>query len=467
MDTIWPSELQKSKGPKYKIVADTIRKAVEGGALEVGAKLPPVRELAYRLGITPGTVARAYTILTDEGVLEAEVGRGTFVAEPFSPVPEDVWARQLHIHELRNPGVVSLFSPRLPDVGQIDLVRQALHTVADGPPLPLMSYPTRDAYTPVRQTVADWLSGQQIGQVTEQDVVLTHGGQHGLHICMLAILEGDRPTILVEELSYAGFRRSAELLRASVSGVAMDQDGIRPDALEVVARRTQAQILCTSPEVHNPTGGHTPLERRKELLDVARRYDLQIIEDDCYRLGEARAPSYRALAPDLTWHVSSISKSLTPALRVGFAVAPTGRSADLRRVAEHSYFGLAQPLAEVTRLLLSDPRSKALQSKVRDEMARYVRVAVNALGGFDLFWDPRVPFLWLVLPSGWRSAAFTRAAEAQGVQIRSADEFALRDGRAPHAVRIGVNGQVPLDVFEAAMLKLRDLLDNPPEQISV
>jgi DNA-binding transcriptional MocR family regulator len=165
--------------------------------------------------------------------------------------------------------------------------------------------------------------------------------------------------------------------------------------------------------------------------------------------------------------VSSISKSLTPALRVGFAVAPTGRSADLRRVAEHSYFGLAQPLAEVTRLLLSDPRSKALQSKVRDEMAKYVRVAVNALGGFDLFWDPRVPFLWLVLPSGWRSAAFTRAAEAQGVQIRSADEFALRDGRAPHAVRIGVNGQVPLDVFEAAMVKLRDLLDNPPEQISV
>ena len=78
MDTIWPNELQKSKGPKYKIVADTIRKAVEGGALEVGAKLPPVRELAYRLGITPGTVARAYTILTDEGVLEAEVGRGTF-----------------------------------------------------------------------------------------------------------------------------------------------------------------------------------------------------------------------------------------------------------------------------------------------------------------------------------------------------------------------------------------------------
>ncbi|MBE1282315.1 MAG: aminotransferase class I/II-fold pyridoxal phosphate-dependent enzyme [Rhodobacteraceae bacterium] len=467
MDTIWPAALQKSKGPKYKIVADTIRKAVSNGALEIGAKLPPVRELAYRLSITPGTVARAYTILTDEGVLQAEVGRGTFVAEPFTPVPEDVWARQLHIHELRNPGVVSLFSPRLPDVGQISLVRNALRQVADGPALPLMSYPTRDAYTPVRQAVAKWLSDQQIGAVTEQDVVLTHGGQHGLHVAMQAILDGDRPTVLVEELSYAGFRRAAELLRTSVAGVAMDQHGIRPDALEAVARRTGAQILCTSPEVHNPTGGHTPLERRKEILEVARRYGLQIIEDDCYRLGEARAPGYRALAPELAWHVTSISKSLTPALRVGFAVAPTGRSADLRRVAEHSYFGLAQPLAEVTRILLSDPRSKSLLAKVRDEMARYVHVAVNALGGFNLVWDSRVPFLWLTLPPGWRSAAFTRAAEAQGVQIRSADEFALRDGRAPHAVRIAVNGQVSLEVFEGAMLKLRELLDNPPEQISV
>ncbi|MEY8840482.1 PLP-dependent aminotransferase family protein, partial [Cribrihabitans sp. XS_ASV171] len=82
-------------------------------------------------------------------------------------------------------------------------------------------------------------------------------------------------------------------------------------------------------------------------------------------------------------------------------------------------------------------------------------------------WDAEVPFVWLRLPAGWRAAAFTRAAEKAGVQIRSADEFALRDGRAPNAVRIAMNGHVPLDIFEAAMLRLRSLLDNPPEQISV
>jgi len=247
----------------------------------------------------------------------------------------------------------------------------------------------------------------------------------------------------------------------------MDEHGIRPDSLELAIRKTGATVLCTSPEVHNPTGLFTPQKRREEIIKVARRHELQIVEDDCYRMGEAGAPSYRALAPDITWHVCSISKVLTPALRVGFALAPKGHEQDLRRSAEYSFFGLSQPLAELIRVLLSDPRSKELAKEVRKEMAKYVRVAVNALGAFELTWKDEVPFLWLKLPAGWRSAAFTRAAEAAGVQIRSADEFALRDGRAPNAVRITINGQVSLAKFEDAMLRLRSLLDNPPEQISV
>lgn len=467
MGTIWPQSLAEAKGPKYKKVADTIRSAVEAGSLKIGTKLPPVRDLAYQLSITPGTVARAYSILTDEGVLEAEVGRGTFVAEKKKPVPDDVWSRQLHLAEARDPGHVSLFSPRIADMGQVAAVREALHKVAEGDAQKFLNYPTRDAYLPVRQAAAAWVAQSPVGTVTENDIVLTHGGQNGLMVVLQAILEGPQPVIMVEDLTYAGFRRASELLRAQVVEVAMDEHGILPDSMELAIRKSGATVLCTSPEVHNPTGLFTPLERRKEIVRIARRHGVQIVEDDCYRLGESRAPSYRALAPELAWHVSSISKILTPALRVGFALAPEGRAADLRRVAEHGYFGLAQPLAELVRILLTDPRLPGLIKDVRGEMARYVRVAVNALGGFELTWNHEVPFLWLKLPSGWRAAAFTRAAEANGVQIRSADEFALRDGRAPHAVRIAINAHVPLKRFEEAMLRLRALLDNPPEQISV
>lgn len=467
MGTIWPQTLGDSKGPKYKKVADTIRSAIDAGSLKTGTKLPPVRELAYQLSITPGTVARAYGILTDEGILEAEVGRGTFVADKKTPVLDDVWSRQLHLLEAKNPEHVSLFSPRVADMGQVAAIREALHKVAESDARMLLNYPTRDAYLPVRQAAADWVGRSPVGTVTENDIVLTHGGQNGLMVVLQAILSEPQPVIMVEDLTYAGFRRAAEMLRAQVVEVSMDEQGIRPESLELVIRKTGAKVLCTCPEVHNPTGQFTPLERRKEIVRIARRHGVQIVEDDCYRMGESRAPSYRALAPELAWHVTSISKILTPALRIGFAVAPDGRAADLRRAVEYGYFGLAQPLAELVRILLTDPRLPDLLAKVRAEMARYVRVAVNALGGFDLNWDPHVPFLWLRLPSGWRAAAFTRAAEANGVQIRSADEFALRDGRAPHAVRIAINAHVPLKQFEDAMLRLRALLDNPPEQISV
>jgi len=467
MDTIWPKDLPKSKGPKYTLVADTIRKAIENKQLEVGVKLPPVRELAYRLQITPGTVARAYSILTEEGLLQAEVGRGTFVAPPKMPLLDDVWSRQLHLRDDKYDANVSLFSPRLPDVGQVSLIRSCLAKVAQGDPKMFMNYPTRDAYLPVRQAVVDWLSDLPLGALNADDIVLTHGGQSGLCVVFQTVLRDPKPVVLVEDLSYAGFRRAGELMRAEVVGVKMDKWGISPDALDHILRQTRAQAICVSPEVQNPTGGHSPLERRNEVIEIARRHDLQIIEDDCYRMGEARAPSYRALAPERGWHVSSISKTLTPALRVGFAVAPRERSGDLRRSAEYGYFGLAQPLAELTRLLLSHPQSRRIARDVRAKMGEYVRVAVNALGGFNLNWDPDIPFVWLSLPSGWRAAAFSRAAEREGIQLRSADEFALRDGRAPNAVRIAMNGHVSLKQFESAMLRLRALLDNPPEQISV
>jgi DNA-binding transcriptional MocR family regulator len=162
MGTIWAPSLGDKPGPKYQRVADTIRAAVENDTLRIGTKLPPVRELAYQLGITPGTVARAYTMLTDEGLLQAEVGRGTFVADRQTPVMDDVWSRELHLPEQRDPDHVSLFSPRLADVGQVAAIREALKKVSSADPFMFLNYPTRDAYRPVREAVVAWRSDQPL-----------------------------------------------------------------------------------------------------------------------------------------------------------------------------------------------------------------------------------------------------------------------------------------------------------------
>ncbi|TMM54495.1 PLP-dependent aminotransferase family protein [Sulfitobacter sabulilitoris] len=470
MSTIWQPTPLSPKGPKYKAVVDAIRKGIDTGGLPAGGRLPPVRDLAWQLKITPGTVARAYTILTDEGVLRAEVGRGTFVADPETDVPRPYRIEVDPTPHLTggDTDTVNLFSPHLPDGGQAGLIRELLGEVAQNPASGVMHYPSRRGAQAAREAMAQWLQGTPIGPLDEGDIVLAHGGQNAIMLVFQTILRGRRPVIFVEDLCYPGLRRAAEALRAEVVPIAMDEDGLNPDALQAAAERhPEGQILCTSPEVHSPTCGFTPMARRREIVDVARRCDLQIMEDDCYRMGRAQGEGYRSLAPERGWYVSSLSKSLTPALRIGCAVGPEGMETALHRSAEHGFFGLATPMTDLAAKLLIDPRLPAIQRAALEGVERYVKIAVNTLGAFDLRWRCDVPFLWLHLPGGWRASAFCRAADTRGVQIRAAEEFAARNAQTPHAVRMAINGGVSLRSFEAAMERLRDLLDNPPDQISV
>lgn len=459
MGTIWQPSLDGLDGPKYQAVVQAIRQAVQGGALMPGDRLPPVRELAWRLSITPGTVARAYSILTEAGELTAAVGRGTFVARPAAPPP----ARFVEAD-----GPVRLTAPSLPDIGQVTVLREIAERLGrDGFSHDLLRYPSKTTLLPLRTTAVRWLADSHLGPLDPEDVVLTHGGQNAALLVMQSVLRGPRPVVLVEDLLYPGFRRAAELMRADAVAVPMDDHGVIPEALEDAVRTHDAQLLCTSPEVHNPTTHCTPLARRKAIASVARRTGLQLLEDDCYRMGPIQFLPYRALLPEQVWYIRSLSKLLSPALRVGFALAPVGKAAQLRRTAEYSYFGLSGPLADMADALLNHPRLAELSAGARAVVNDYIRAAVNILGGHDLTWRDDVPFLWLHLPAGWRASAFCQQAEAMGVQVRSADEYALRDGRAPHAIRISINARLPQDRFETAVQQLRTLLDNPPEHISV
>ncbi len=466
MNTIWFPDLSAPDGPKYLTLTDAIRTAIVSEQLEVGERLPPVRELGWQLKVTPGTVARAYTKLTDEGLLEAAVGRGTFVAQPKT-TPATLQSIEVGIRPTQEPARIELLSPLLPDVGQEALIRNCYARMAQIPNDSLIRYPSQATEAKARIAIYDWLKGVQLGRYEPEDIVLAHGGQNAIMLILQTVLKDPKPMVFAEDLTYAGFRHAARLLRAGVVGLRCDSEGVRPDELEAACKTYGPQVFCTSPEVHNPTTGHTGLERRQELADVARQYNCHVLEDDCYHMQGSGLPTYRELLPDLGWYVSSLSKSLTPSLRVGFAVAPANMTQKLRRAAQFNHFGLAVTICDLTEMVLQSPDLAEIREAVRDRVNSYVRTAVNVLGSYDLKWSEDVPFLWLQLPRGWRASNFCRAAEKQGIRLRSADDFALLDGRAPHAVRITVNGQIPLEAFERAMYALEQLLNNPPDLIEV
>ncbi len=462
MGTNWRPDLSKAGRSKYKALADEIRAAVAGGQLASGAQLPPVREMAFQLQVTPGTVARAYTLLTDEGVLQAGVGRGTFVAEAATQVDDSLaW-----------PQVLNLRSPLLPDVGQSQLLRDAMRSTADTMPAQeFLNYPVnhldRRLDLPLRRALRRWMADLPIGNFTAEDIVLAHGAQNALILVMQTVLTGANPAVAVETLTYPGFRRAAELCRARVVGIPSDDEGPVVAELERAVREQGVQLFCTSSEVNNPTVRATSPARRREIAALATRLGLNVVDDDCYAIGPHVDESYHSLLPDLGWYISSLSKTLTPALRVGFVVAPQARVQDVARTAIYSYFGLSRPLTEITLAFMTDPRMLSVEAKTRARINELVRVTVNHLGGHNVTWKEDVPFLWVSLPAGWRTASFVRAAEAQGVMVKSAEEFVLRDGRPPHAIRIAVNAQVDIARYEAGIDQVRQLLDNPREEFTV
>lgn len=466
MDTNWSPVLPEGEGPKYLALSRALRDAVRDGTLAEGSRLPTVRDLAWSMKVTPGTVARAYQIATQEGLLEATVGRGTFVA---ARTPRLGPTQSLYLE--RDPGVVQghvdMRSPQLPEVGQTEVLAAALRRVAENIGPEWLDYTSQKAEGQLRQAVCDWLAHRVLGPHGPDEVMLTHGGQNAIGLIMACCLRGDRPVVLIEDLSFPGFRYAARLARAEVVGVEMDAEGILPDALEAACRRYGPQILCVTPDTQNPTTARMGERRRAEIVAIARRYDLQIIEDECYAPAIPDQPALRALAPERVWYTGSLSKTVSAALRFGYVICPTGMGNAGRLTAQHGFFALSQPVHALCLDLLQSGAADEIRTKTQRDLSERLQLVVNRLGAFDLSWQPGMPFAWLRLPQGWRASSFSRLAEDEGVLVRSADQYAMVHGRAPNAVRLAIVGNIPRQQLEAGVAALAHLLPRPPSDMAV
>ncbi|WP_242494083.1 PLP-dependent aminotransferase family protein [Salipiger sp. IMCC34102] len=464
-DTIWTeSTVAAAVGrAKYDRLAQAIRDRIASGSLAPGQKLPPVRDLAWKVGVTPGTVSRAYRLLTDAGVLTAGVGRGTFVAEA-----EEV-SRQVLSAEAGpdNDSVLNLTGPRMPDLGQTALIARVMQTtLAQMPSDVLTRYPSRITDRPAREIVLAGLD-PLVGPATLEDVVLAYGGQNAIVMILQTVLNGPRPTILTDAISYNGFRNAAEVSRADLVTVPWDDAGPVPDVFVSLVRKHGAQAYCTASEVNNPTARPIAPSRRQEIAAIAARHGVHVIDDDCYTRPTRVGASFRSLLPDLGWHVGSPSKTFSPALRLGYAVAPEGWSGALVRTAAGHAFGVSPLVTDLYARLYRHPDQAAVLRAVRDRIDRDVAVATEIFADCGPGAAPGVPFVWLPLPAPWRSGDFVEAAKSRGVILRASESFLTRDSPPVHAVRIAVNGTVPHARFAAGMADLRAVMDQPSARISV
>ncbi len=446
--------LPEGSEPKYLRLLAGLREAVAAGRLSPGDRLPPVRELAFRLGVTPGTVARSYRMAMDDGFLTAMQGSGTFVAEPgteqrapLDPTP---------------PGWINLRTASVPDVGQARILTDLLRGLPDPGPGAYLHYPVISGETVLTRELARWFSGEDHGEIAPEDVTPTFGGQQALVMALTGLLYGPRPVVLSEELTYQGIRSVCRMLRAEIRGLPVDAEGILPEAFDRVAAETGAQVLVTSACVNNPTTRTTSRARREALIAVARARHVAILDDDCFGVVELVGPSYRLMAPEITWVAGTLTKTVSPELRLGAIIAPPGRGAEMRAIAQQHFYGMPQPQTMLNEALLASGAAAEIKRKVRAEIAARVQIARPMLARFGAAMRDPVPFFWLPLPRGWRLSTFVRAGEAEGLKMRAADELALDAARAPAAVRPTVSAVESREELVEALGRLVRLLETPP-----
>ena len=450
------------KGPKYLKLLHALESGVRAGHLPPGMKLPPVRTLAYKLGITPGTVARAYRIAVEDGMLEATTGRGTFVrgkTRPLVEVPENKVA--LSTEE----GILNLRSGHTPDVGQTNVIQDALTAVLNEGALNLSQYVRDAALEACRREASDWM--RSLGVATRaEDVVLTNGGHNAVMVALSAVMNRPNPVVAVPQLTYPGFRQSAHVLRGRMVPVQMDGEGMDPDDFGRVCLAQRPGVLLLSSNVDNPTTVMLTPERRKAIAALADRFDVQIIEDDVYgSLLDDRPEGFDRLCPERTWTATSLSKCFAAGVRIGFLACPPGAGDVGVRLMQGFSLAMPQPMTSLVERLFVSGAVREVRATVAAENSARVKVARRVLGAWDMRTTDRIAFVWLRKPPGWTGSAFLAQMEAEGIAVSAGDNFTLPGEDAPNAVRLTLSSPPDHDALEEGLRRVDAVLKRAPRSI--
>ncbi len=427
--TIWQPELDRSK-PLYLAIADAMLRDVEGGVLQQGFRLPPQRDLAWKLGVTLGTVTRAYKEAENRGLLEGEVGRGSYIRKrpQMAALPSPA---------VESDGTVDLSHAIPPPVVKPEELDQAMMSVMRDPRrLDLLDYAPAEGFHMHRAMAVSWLKRSNIN-VSENSVVISAGAHLGLITVLEALGEG-QVGVMTERTNYAQLFMTFKNTHLNPLPVDMDDDGLLPDAMERKFKTTGCKLVYLVPTLQNPTTHTMSAKRRDDIVALARKYDLTIIEDDIFRLLDARVqpPTFYELAPERTFHITSLSKTLAPGLRIGFVVSPQGQERLLRSHMRNMAARTVGITGEIARYWVETDMASDILERTRSELAARRNLFVEVFKGQSFRCAPGAPYAWLKLPPHWLPGRFAQALAARKIKITPGSRFELDPATVSQHVRI-------------------------------
>lgn len=439
----WLPDIASGTGPLYLRLADALADARADGTLQPGDRLPPQRDIARHLGVDLTTVTRAFTEARRRHLIDATAGRGTFVTavEPDAPI--------LDLGMNIPPAPDGLSLPLLIRDGLDALLKRSSAEA-------LLSYHPGAGSPAERAAGSLWLARSSNRPPTDR-VVVGSGAQSLLAAVVLASTR-DSDVVLADSVTYPGFIALATSLNRTLVSVESDADGMLPDRLEEIARRHEARLVYLNPTLHNPTTRIVPEKRRRDLAEIARRNGLTIVEDDPYSALLANPPaSFLALAPDITIHIATLAKCISPFLRTAFLVAP---SAD----AGERIIGMLRGMTLMAPPLMTGLAAEWIRSGQAGEIVTAIRGETQA----------RTALARQILPAGlqchregfhaWISvdepSRIADLARDRGLAVSPGGEFSV-GGADPQAIRIALGAASNRDRLAEGLKTLATVLALP------
>jgi 2-aminoadipate transaminase len=303
-------------------------------------------------------------------------------------------------------------------------------------------------YQGLRRFVADKVKRWRGIDAGPDDVLITQGSGQAIDLVNAVLLEaGD--TVILEEFTYQGYLNNLRRLGVTMVAAPLDEDGMRLDALAAILddlkrRGTTPKYICTTPTVQNPTGSILPLGRRHELLAIARQYGVPIFEDECYTdltWGAMEAPpALYSLDPNQVIHIGSFSKTLSPALRLGYVVCDWDFMSRMIAIKTERY----SHTGALEQMVVAEYFSAHFQDHV-DELSQALKgkldTMVEALEReFGTACEPWIPkggiYLWMKLPDEVDVRKLVKPALDAGIAFNPGPEWAVDGDNAKSRLRL-------------------------------
>lgn len=456
--------------PLYQQVEAYLRQNILSGALAPAARLPAARQLAHDLGLSRITVENAYAGLEAEGLVERRAGSGTYVLAPTDPAPLGgrgaawpLWQAEAlgaaadapaDAPARAHPQPIHFTGFGDPRRFPVEEFYRAVRSVMRRDGVAALQFDDPLGYAPLRATIAQILSGQGV-RAHPEGVLITSGSQQAIALVAQVLLRaGD--TVLVEAPSYDGALELFRALQLRLVACPADAAGMQVELLEPLLQQHHPRLIYTIPNFQNPSGASLSLPRRRELLALADRYNIPLLEDDF--VGELRyegraLPALKALDPGgRVIYTGTFSKLLMPGLRVGFVAAEGpvfAALARLKRVSDLVTSTLTQRALDeyvtVGRYQAHVRRSCLAYRRRRDTLAQ--AVARHMPRGTQLVAPQGGLFAWLRLPGDVSSLALQPLAAEEGVAFAPGTRFFVRpaDGEPFLRLNFAVLAQPEID----------------------